>query len=184
MDHEENRPLSSSATASDWLSQVVVREIRQDDLPALEWDGEYRHLRRVYAHAYHSHRSGQAMLWVAELAHTGIIGQIFLQLNSERLEWADGINRAHIYSFRIKPAYRGSGLGSLMLQKAEDFLIARSYRYVTLNVAKNNPEAQRLYERHGFRIVAHEAGCWTYPDDKGIWQDVVDPAWRMEKSLS
>ena len=184
MDLKENQRSSPSANVPDWVNQVVIREITQDDLPALEWDGEYRHLRRVYAHAYHSYQSGQAMLWVADLPRTGIIGQIFLQLNSERLEWADGINRAHIYSFRIKPAYRGSGLGSLMLQKAEDFLLAHSFRYVTLNVSKNNPQAKRLYERHGFRVVAHETGCWTYPDDKGIWQDVVDPAWRMEKSLS
>ena len=106
----------------DWLSQVVVRKITKSDLPALEWDGEYRHLRRVYSFSFQAQESGRAVIWVAEHPDAGIIGQIFLQLISDRLELADGINCAHIYSFRIKPPFRGSGLGSHMLEEAEIFL--------------------------------------------------------------
>ena len=175
---------TSSITANpEWLSQVIIRRITHRDLPALEWDGEYRHLRRVYAHSYQAQISGKAVIWVAEHPAAGIIGQIFLQLISDRLELADGINRAHIYSFRIKAPYRGSGLGSLMLDKAEGYLRGRCFRYVTLNVAKDNLKAQSLYERQGYQIVSHESGRWSYPDDEGEWHDVEEPAWRMQKAL-
>lgn len=168
----------------DWLSQVILREMTAQDLPALEWEGEYTYLRKVYAHAYHqAQRSDQSRLWVADLPGRGVIGQIFLQLLAKRSELANGVDRAHIYSFRIKPDYRGRGLGSHMLAEVDDFLRSRTFRYVTLHVSKTNHQALRLYERHGFRIIAHEAGRWTFPDDKGIWRDVVDPAWRMEKQL-
>jgi ribosomal protein S18 acetylase RimI-like enzyme len=170
-------------TDPDWLSQVIIRKITKNDLPALEWDGEYRHLRRVYAFSYQAQASGRVVIWVAELPGAGIIGQIFLQLLSDRLELADGINRAHIYSFRIKPPYRSSGLGSLMLKKAETFLKDNAFRCVTLNVAKNNHLAQRLYKRQGYQIISHESGRWSFPDDEGVWHDVEEPAWRMQKPL-
>ncbi|MCD4673701.1 MAG: GNAT family N-acetyltransferase [Anaerolineaceae bacterium] len=172
------------ASGPNWLSQVSIREITNDDLPALEWDGEYSHLRKVYAHAFQAHKSGKAILWVAALPETGIIGQIFLQLISDRFELADGIDRAHIYSFRIKPEYRGFGLGSRMLDEAESFLLSLSFRYITLNVAKKNHKAQNLYERFGYQIISHESGCWSYLDEKGVWRDVEEPAWRMQKTLS
>lgn len=166
-----------------WISQVSIRKLTRRDLPSLEWDGEYRHLRRVYAHAFHAQEKGRAFIWVAEHPAAGIIGQIFLQLISDRLELADGINRSHIYSFRIKPPFRDAGLGSIMLERAESTLRAAGFRYITLNVAKANPAAQRLYEKHGYQIISHESGRWSYPDHKGEWQTVEEPAWRMQKEL-
>jgi ribosomal protein S18 acetylase RimI-like enzyme len=167
----------------DWLSRVIIRKITKNDLPALEWDGEYRHLRRVYSFSFQAQESGKAVIWVAEHPDAGIIGQIFLQLISNRLELADGINCAHIYSFRIKPPYRGSGLGSAMLKKVEAYLHNDSFRYVTLNVAKTNQKAQRLYERHDYHIISHESGRWSFPDEEGVWHEVEEPAWRMQKAL-
>jgi len=173
----------NAITSPNWLSQVIIRKITRSDLPALEWNGEYRHLRRVYSFSFQAQEFGRAVIWVAEHPDAGIIGQIFLQLISDRLELADGINRAHIYSFRIKPPYRCAGLGSIILNKAEAYLRESSFRYVTLNVAKSNQKAQRFYKRHNYQIASHESGRWSYPDDEGEWHDVEEPAWRMQKEL-
>ncbi len=170
-------------TTKDWVRKVTIRHLRQNDLYALEWDGEFKHFRRVYADAYRRYERGSLIMWVAELPEDGIIGQVFIQLNSNRKELADGKRRAYLYSFRIKPEYRSAGLGSRMLDAVESDLRSRGYASVTLNVAKDNVDAQRLYERHGYRIVAHEPGVWSYPDDQGQWQLVNEPAWRMEKRL-
>jgi hypothetical protein len=32
-------------------------------------------------------------------------------------------------------------------------------------------------------VVAEEPGVWSYIDDKGNWQTVREPSWRMEKLL-
>lgn len=166
-----------------WVSHVIIRQLRKEDLPALEWDGEYTHFRRLYRQTYESARRGRAILWIAELPGTGIIGQLFVQLTSGRPELADGVNRAYIYGFRVKDDYRGYGVGSHMMDFTEADLIRRGFRRVTLNVGQDNPDARRLYEKRGYRVVASEPGRWSYEDHEGKRREVHEPAWRMEKIL-
>jgi ribosomal protein S18 acetylase RimI-like enzyme len=122
-------------------------------------------------------------LWVAELAGAGVIGQVFVQLTSGRKELADGVQRAYVYGFRVRPEYRNCGIGERMLKTLENDLARRRFQWVTLNVGRDNPNAQRFYERHGYRVVASEPGRWSYLDDEGERHEVHEPAWRMEKSL-
>ena len=166
-----------------WLNNINIRPIKKTDLPGLEWDGEYVHFRRVYSDAYQRVLGGLSLIWILELRGVGIIGQIFIQLNCDRPELADGKEKAYMYAFRIKEAYRDQGLGTLMLETIQEDLIKRGYKSLTLNVAKENNRAQLLYERLGFIITSDEPGIWSYPDEKGIWQQVHEPAWRMEKPL-
>lgn len=37
------------------LGDLIIRQVVKDDLPALEWDGEYTQFRRMYASL---HRNG------------------------------------------------------------------------------------------------------------------------------
>ena len=122
-------------------------------------------------------------MWVAELGKEHIIGQVFVQLKSSRSELADGIERAYIYGFRVKPDYRRNGLGTWMILTIENELINRKYKIVCLNVACDNPEARLLYENLGYRLVGLDPSVWSYIDEKGIRQEVKEPAWRMEKHL-
>ena len=167
----------------DLLDQITVRPVVDSDLRAMEWEGEYAHFRRVYADAYERMKLGFSMMWVAELPGVGLIGQVFIQFTCPRPELADGGERAYLYSFRVRKAYRSLGVGSRMIAIVEDDLRARGFQYVTLNVARDNPRAQRLYQRHGYHVVAPEPGVWSYTDEKGNWHRVEEPAWRMEKPL-
>ena len=83
-----------------WASDVMIRTVRRGDLPGLEWEGQYRHFRRIYQDAYERARSGRSVLWIAELPDRGIIGQVFIQLVCDRPELADG-KMAHAGSFRV-----------------------------------------------------------------------------------
>jgi ribosomal protein S18 acetylase RimI-like enzyme len=165
------------------IEEITIRYATQADLPALEWNGEYTHFRRLYQEIYESSLRGEAILWVADLPGSGVIGQLFVQINSARKELADGTNRAYIYGFRIRGAYRNHGLGSHMLDVVESDLINRGFRIAVLNVSRDNVEARQLYERQGYRIVATEAGQWSYLDESGMRRWVDEPAWRMEKEL-
>ncbi len=166
-----------------WFSRIKVRHLTRADLPALEWEGEFTHFRRLYMQAYQRAQKNRSVLWVAELPSEGLIGQLFVQLISARLELADGECRAYIYSFRIRPSFRGYGLGTHMLRLAEQDLRRRGFQIATLNVNRSNAEARRLYERNGYRVVAAESGRWTYRDQSGNLQKVNEPAWRMQKEL-
>jgi len=162
---------------------VKYRTAREQDLSALEWNGEYIHFRRLYRQIYQNVCEGKALIWLAELLEREVIGQLFVQLSSNRKELADGENRAYIYGFRIKPDYRRQGLGSRILQVAEQDLIERQYQYATLNVGRDNPLALRFYKRSGYQVIGMEPGRWTYIDHMGIQQEVLEPAWRMQKRL-
>jgi ribosomal protein S18 acetylase RimI-like enzyme len=165
------------------LNKARIRQVQEADLPGLEWDGEYAHFRRLYADAFERSRRGKSVLWVAELPEVGLVGQAFVQLVCDRPELADGVSRAYMYAFRVRHAYRGRGLGSHILSRVEEDLRKRGFHSVTLNVARNNPGARRLYERHGYHVVAPESGIWSYLDEKGEWHTMEEPAWRMEKKL-
>lgn len=164
-------------------TQITYRNVRMADLPALEWQGEYQHYRRLYAEIYQSSQQGKALMWVAEHHSAGIIGQLFIQLNSARVDLADGSTRAYIYGFRIKPAYRNQGLGTYMMQTVERDLARRNFCWVTLNVAQNNPRARSLYEQLGYQVVDTDPGRWFYYDHLGNRQEVHEPAWRMQKMI-
>jgi ribosomal protein S18 acetylase RimI-like enzyme len=169
---------------SKFLDRVVIRHLAKKDLRALEWEGEFTHFRRLYGESYKRMLRGDTIMWVAELPDSGIIGQVFIQLNCGRPELANGIDRAYLYSFRIRPSFRNLGLGSLILKTIEEDLLERSYKSITLNVAKDNLRARHLYERHGYKVVDHEPGVWSYIDHEGFWRHVNEPAWRMLKEIN
>ena len=105
-------------------------------------------------------------------------------MESHQTESADGHSSAYIYSFRVRPPYRGTGIGTLLLKTAETDVGKRGYQWITLNVGRDNPDARRLYERLGYIVVADEPGRWSYLDHNGHRRHVHEPSWRMEKELS
>jgi ribosomal protein S18 acetylase RimI-like enzyme len=165
------------------LHQVCIRPAARSDLPALEWDGELKHFRRLFADTYQRVEQGQAVIWIAEIPETGLIGQLFLSLRSGRPELSDGVTRGYIYGVRVRPEYRNRGIGTQLMLAAETELIERRFYYATLNVGRENPKAQDFYERLGYRVVAPENGRWSYEDENGLRHEVHEPAWRMEKLL-
>lgn len=174
----EPAPLSSLD-----FGQICIRPLQTDDFPGLEWDGEYTHFRLIYQNTFRRCLEGKALSWVAIHPANGLIGQVFVQLECDQPELADGKTRAYMFSFRIKPEFRNRGLGSRMLEILETEIARRRFPVITLNVARENEGAVRLYSRHGYRIVTSDPGRWSYPDEKGCWHEVVEPSWRMEKKL-
>lgn len=166
------------------MNEVVIRQVRREDLAALEWEGEYSHFRLLYHEAFRRAQRGLSVLWIAEESEKGLLGQVFIQLQCDRPELCNGIDRAYLYGFRVRPAFRSCGIGSAMLRSVERDLIEREFRFLTLNVARENVDAIRLYQRQGFQIVAPEHGRWQYVDDEGRTRDIHEPAWRMEKMLA
>jgi len=163
--------------------QIRIRTATAKDLPSLEWEGEYTHFRRLFQQAYQQSQLRQGDMYLAEIPGVGIVGQAFVQYNSNRYDLADGHQRAYVYSVRVKSAYRDQGIGTRLLQTIENDLKARGFHYVTLNVAQDNPDARRLYERLGYRVIGDDPGEWQYIDHTDKVRHVKEPAWRMEKRI-
>lgn len=164
--------------------QAVIRLLRISDLSALEWEGEYIHFRRVYREVYEQYRIGRTLPWVIDTPTDGIIGQLFVQLESQNKCLADGLLRAYLFSFRVKPKFQQKGWGTKLLSYVEWYLSERGFQWTTLRVSKDNDLARQFYERRGYSIVGEERGEWRYVDHRGFQQVVIDPSYRMEKWLS
>lgn len=67
----------------------------------------------------------------------------------------------HITQICIAPAYRGLGLGELLLRSAMNGLVRRGFRRLTLTVTRANTAAMRLYTDHGFtERLSFDAMVW------------------------
>jgi ribosomal protein S18 acetylase RimI-like enzyme len=161
--------------------QIIIRRAVKRDLPSLEWEGEFSHFRHMFAEAYRLQELGDVLMWVIELPEFGLIGQLFIQLYGPEQIQTTKIKYAYIYGFRIRPDYRGLGIGSRLLKTVESDLVRRGFKRISLNVARDNDDARRLYEKQGYQVVAPEPGVWSYLDHEGHRRFVNEPAWRMEK---
>ena len=161
---------------------VRIREAEEKDLPALEWEGQYKHFRRLYRRAMDEAKQGRRILLLAE-TDDRIVGQIFVQLQSRAGQLADGGFSGYLYSFRVRPQYRGMGIGTMLLARAEKELRSRAFERAVIAVAKNNDRARKMYEDNGYRFMADDPGSWSYLDHEGKLQHVSEPAEIMQKSL-
>lgn len=162
---------------------LIVRLCTHAELPALEWEGELIHFRKLFTSAYEQMTLGRAQIWVIGTRLQPVVGQAIVQLNSHRTDLADGKQRAYLYGFRIRPLFRNYGIGTCLMARIEADLRRRGFKLLTLNVAKDNADAQRLYERLGYRVVGEEDGHWWYFDHENRRREVYEPAWHMEKTL-
>ncbi len=61
-------------------------------------------------------------------------------------------HRGWIYSIAVDPAFRGRGVGSLLLRSLEEELAGRNCPKVNLQVRDTNPEAVAFFEKRGYSI--------------------------------
>lgn len=167
-------------------SNFSIRQVTRADLPKLEWDGEYWKFRDMFADLYRNTQAGRTLMWVVARQRPGeeLIGQAFVMLKSSERDAADGESRAYVFSFRVKDQWRNQGMGTFLMNYVEEDLRRRGFEYVTLNVAKENLAAQRLYQRLGYQVVGSRPGIWSFRDPDGNLHRVHEPSWRMIKSLS
>jgi ribosomal protein S18 acetylase RimI-like enzyme len=137
----------------------------------------------LYADTFTLVQQSKAIMWIADLNGSGLIGQCFVSLIGNRQELADGKNRAYIYGFRIRPKFRNQGIGTRIMKIIEADLKKRGFKQVTLNVGQDNDAAMRFYRRLRYGVIGSDPGMWSYINDKGKRIDMQEPAMRMVKNL-
>ncbi len=140
------------------LDQVIVRQVTAEDLAGLEWEGEYKHFRHVYAEAFQRMQRGYSMLWVADLPGTGLIGQVFIQFICDRPELADGVKRAYLYSFRVRGEYRSKGWARASWMWSRMIYGRAAFNMLPSTWRATTRAPSSLYVRRGYQVVAPEPG--------------------------
>lgn len=75
-----------------------------------------------------------------------------------------GAAQADIQTIAVDAGHRRLGIGALLLRRMLDEARSRGVDDVLLEVRADNPDAQRLYERHGFTAIAVRPRYYQ-PDD-------------------
>jgi ribosomal protein S18 acetylase RimI-like enzyme len=154
----------------------AIRPATAADLPQLEWFGHQRHLRPHIDEVLERRERGEAELLVA-VANGFPVGRI-------GIDFTRRVGKAVLWSFAVIPNLQGLGIGTALIRTAEATSSGRGVTTVEIDVGKDNPRAQALYERLGYTVVGEEQGTWSYVDDDGNKVVVVDDDWVLQKTLS
>jgi ribosomal protein S18 acetylase RimI-like enzyme len=65
-----------------------------------------------------------------------------------------------IWMLEVHPALQSCGIGTLLIQAAEQRIRARGLRRAELGVEDRNPRARALYERLGYAAYGSEPDSW------------------------
>lgn len=163
--------------------EAIIRPATAEDLPKLEWFGRYWRYRDIFKRTFEEQERGRRLMLVADMDGFPV-GQVFIQFESVERRYADGSQRAYLYSLRVMEAFQGHGLGTRLVKRAEEAIIERGYRWATIAVAQNNAGALRLYQRLGYDVFGEDPGQWSFVDPAGIRHQINEPAWLMHKQLA
>ncbi len=159
---------------------IEIRLATYDDLPKLEWYGQYTHFRAVYRRTFREMLQRRRLMLVAA-CNNFPIGQVFAQLGSA--DDPPNARRAYFYALRVMEMFQGQGIGTHLLHEGEQLARDFGCQLAAIAAAKNNPRARRLYERLGYRVFAEDHGKWSYTDHEQRVHHVHEPCWVLEKRL-
>ena len=95
--------------------------------------------------------------WIAEQPKNKLAGFLILERESR-----NGCPTGHIVTLDVDPAERRRGLGTLLMQAAEEQMNQEGAALMSLEVAENNPAARQFYRGLGFvtrgRIAKYYGG--------------------------
>lgn len=81
-------------------------------------------------------------------AHSELVGYVLIATNAK--DDLTGERQAYILDIAVKPSYRGRGIATRLLQRAEEYARGMGLRYIGLTVAPGNEPALKLYRKLGY----------------------------------
>ncbi|MEN8241238.1 MAG: GNAT family N-acetyltransferase [Chloroflexota bacterium] len=87
---------------------------------------------------------------VAKSADGSYAGMIWLAERTSKELWDFSAFPAWIYDIRVRPEFRGNGLGRLLLKQAEAWAVSCGYQEIGLQVFGDNQTAINLYQSSGY----------------------------------
>lgn len=169
-------------TAFDIDLPVLIRTATAEDVRCLEWDREMWAFRELFEQAYQEMLQGRRLMLVADVGGHPV-GRLFVHLSAGNWVYADGSTRAYLYSLHVMGPLQGRGIGTRLIQAAEQELCQRGFQWATIAVAVENDGARRLYERLGYTVFRRDDSRWSYSDPEGRRHEIREVCWALKKAL-
>ena len=176
------REREREAVAREATLRYEIRSARASDLPLLEWFGEHRSMRLVEAASWAHVQAGTVLFLVADVGAFPV-GQVKIALMHDEDAKADGKRSGYLYGLRVFGPFRRLGIGTGLIEQAEELLRDRGFRWATIAVERQNPDARRLYDRLGYVVVREVHRSWSYVDPEGMEHPVEVDEVLLHKAL-
>ena len=87
--------------------------------------------------------------------------EVFLLAKKERIIGCGGLKNLSkkeglLKRFYVAKEFRGKGLASLLLQDIKEFAKKQDYKFIVLDVFKDNLRAQKFFKKHRFELFNPE----------------------------
>jgi [ribosomal protein S18]-alanine N-acetyltransferase len=109
--------------------------------------------------------------WIAEQPDDKLAGFVIFERANRH-----GRPAGHIVTLDIDPGERRRGLGTLLMQTAEEQMRQEGAGVLSLEVAENNPAAQQFYRSLGFVTRGRIAKYYGGVVDAEVMEKVIEPA--------
>jgi ribosomal protein S18 acetylase RimI-like enzyme len=131
---------------------IVVRDLTAADLDAIGWSGGPSHLKAVGIQLERV-SAGLAEYLVA-CPPSG------LPVGKAGIDYVSTADAGLIHQVAVHDALQSCGIGTLLMQAAEERIRGRGRTHAELWVEHGNPRARALYERLGYLARADERAEW------------------------
>jgi ribosomal protein S18 acetylase RimI-like enzyme len=160
------------------MTQVVIpmtiRDLTPEDLPSCAWSGPATHLASI----------ARAL----ECAHGGVVDYLAvcppsgLPVALGGIDYAKNPGTGTLWQLAVHGALQSCGIGTILIQAAEQRIRARGLHRAELGVEEHNPRARALYERLGYTAYGREPESWDEeaPDGTITRYDTVLTLMRKE----
>ena len=153
---------------------LTVRDLTAEDLPACAWSGPATHLASI-AEALERARLG-------EVDYLAVCPPSGLPVAIGGIDYAKTPGAGTLWQLAVHGALQSCGIGTILIQAAEQRIRARGLHRAELGVEECNPRARALYERLGYAAYGREPASWDdqAPDGSIFRYETVCTLMRKE----
>jgi GNAT superfamily N-acetyltransferase len=131
--------------------EVTIRPLQERDLSDLEWYGHQTSQAADVARTVR--RRGDEVVFLVAVANNYPVGR--LGVDFARASSGEAVR---LWSMAVMPNLQSLGIGSALMQRAEQLAIERGRGRSEIGVERSNEGARRLYERLGYRRFGEHRG--------------------------
>jgi ribosomal protein S18 acetylase RimI-like enzyme len=132
--------------------RLEVRDLGPEDLQSCGWAGTATHLAAI-ARALERARLG-------EVEYLAACPPSALPMGLGAIDYAKTTGAGTIWMLEVHPALQSCGIGTILIQAAEQRIRDRGLPRAELGVEDSNPRARALYERLGYAAYGSEPDSW------------------------
>ena len=154
---------------------LTIRDLAHKDLPSCAWSGSATHLASV---ASALDRAGRG-----EVDYIAVCPPSGLPVAIGGIDYAPDPGAGTLWQLAVHGALQSCGIGTLLIEAAEQRIRARGLYRAELAVEECNPRARALYERLGYVAYDRKPDAWDEEAEDGSLRRYETVCTLMRKKL-